>query len=110
MNVMGKVINLLLCRKRYLKNRLFIFRRTLTHIDKSAEYSVNTYCSINEPWSKRLLSISSKGVFSLEERARFFCNDMSIHEGSKISVGKDAIKPFVLLQFILLYDTILSVC
>ncbi len=90
MIIKSRVINLLLCKKRYLGKRLFIYKRTATSIDKSADLFVDTYCSINEPWNKRLFCKSHRGVFRLEERARFVCNDMSIHDGCRISVGKDA--------------------
>lgn len=84
----NKIICFLLCKKKFLimNKNFYVYKNTEITISKTAEFIIERYCSINQPWKKSLFGAKSNGIFTISDKCSFFCKDMSIHSGCKISV------------------------
>ena len=67
---------------------MFVFRPIEGFIHPSAKIEIQTVFQMNAPWGK-FTHRNPVGVFTLNENSSFFCSDMTVHCGSKISVGKN---------------------
>ena len=91
MNLTEKVNTILHIKLKYFfrHHRLFVFKPIDGYVSPTAEININNAFFSNMPWGNKFIN-NTRGVFTLQDGAKFWCNDMTIHSGAKISVGKNA--------------------
>lgn len=66
----------------------FLFKPIESNISPKANIRIENASFINMPWGE--YRYNKRGIFTLKENANFYCHDMKIHSGAKISVEEGA--------------------